>query len=451
MRCFLIGFLLSLLLSRFAYATDYYVDPGGNDDADGTSEKSAWKTLGRVERQPLEPGDSINLRAGATWHESIRLTRSGTPQKPISLRGYGAGPATSYPTISGADETGKPVRDYCLDIAASHVVIVGIEFTAAANPQRGAIMIWADQDRTDITIARCRISESRGRGIWVAGDDAKTVSKLLISGCEFLKNDGSGIQISKMAGLSISGNRFSGNCRKPVDEWQAAIRLWSADVSNVRISQNRIGDQLFGLDRGAGMGIHIDEVGAGVSVGNNDIFDCDGSGIVVENTRGVEVSFNVIANVATGIFAYRAGHDHNIHRNAIFARELGIVLQGHRANGVNAGPEILVKENLFTNNRVESNVAITEKYSPLKVIGGAEQASGALINKIGNNAFGPPKPNLVEWGPGLLSSYAELEKMVGAKQDGELDVKFARRKDGEGWERIDANKGLLPAGARRSD
>jgi hypothetical protein len=64
----------------------YFVDPvKGVDRQEGTREKP-WKTLAHaIER--LKPGDTLYLRGG-TYHEAVTLSRSGTPQKPITIRSY---------------------------------------------------------------------------------------------------------------------------------------------------------------------------------------------------------------------------------------------------------------------------------------------------------------------------------------------------------------------------
>ncbi|WP_226847284.1 hypothetical protein [Bifidobacterium lemurum] len=48
--------------------TTYYVDSEGGDDAnDGTSENTAWQSLGKVNETVFQPGDRILLKAGSVW------------------------------------------------------------------------------------------------------------------------------------------------------------------------------------------------------------------------------------------------------------------------------------------------------------------------------------------------------------------------------------------------
>ena len=55
-----IGFTLD------AQSKTYYVSPEGNDDNTGLTAKAAWKTIERVNRDTLQPGDAILFESGGT-------------------------------------------------------------------------------------------------------------------------------------------------------------------------------------------------------------------------------------------------------------------------------------------------------------------------------------------------------------------------------------------------
>src|SRR4030042_6951513 len=69
----------------------YYVKNGGNDSASGLSDAEAWATLSKVQRSRFNPGDSILLKCGSTWHERLEFPSSGTPGKNILFSSYGTG------------------------------------------------------------------------------------------------------------------------------------------------------------------------------------------------------------------------------------------------------------------------------------------------------------------------------------------------------------------------
>ena len=92
--------LIFLILSSVATATDYYVKNGGNDSANGTSDATAWATIGKVNSifSSLKAGDRILFRRGDTFYGSIKITRSGVAGSPITLGAYGTG---DKPVITG--------------------------------------------------------------------------------------------------------------------------------------------------------------------------------------------------------------------------------------------------------------------------------------------------------------------------------------------------------------
>ena len=73
-----------------ASGVDYYADPvAGNDSHDGRSPDHAFRTLDRASRV-LKAGDTLHLKAGSVFKESLRFRSSGTSAKPIRVKGNGA-------------------------------------------------------------------------------------------------------------------------------------------------------------------------------------------------------------------------------------------------------------------------------------------------------------------------------------------------------------------------
>lgn len=78
----------------------YYIDATQGDDKNsGESETSAWKTLAPINETKLGAGDSILLKRGQIWHESLTINGSGTFDAPIQIASYGTGPS---PVLSGS-------------------------------------------------------------------------------------------------------------------------------------------------------------------------------------------------------------------------------------------------------------------------------------------------------------------------------------------------------------
>ena len=73
-----------------ASGVDYYADSvAGNDSNDGRSSDCAFKTLDRASRV-LKAGDTLHLKAGCVFKESLRFRSNGTSAKPIRVKGNGA-------------------------------------------------------------------------------------------------------------------------------------------------------------------------------------------------------------------------------------------------------------------------------------------------------------------------------------------------------------------------
>jgi parallel beta-helix repeat protein len=77
-----------------ANAADYYVSPAGSDTSAGTS-SAPWKTVGRVNRATLSPGDNVLFQGGQSFADATLMpTTSGTAAAPITFGSYGTGRAT---------------------------------------------------------------------------------------------------------------------------------------------------------------------------------------------------------------------------------------------------------------------------------------------------------------------------------------------------------------------
>src|SRR5271170_62173 len=72
--------------------TEYYIDAvGGNDANNGTSQTSAWRTLGKINSTAFQPGDTVLLKSGSTWNGQLWPKGSGAAGHAIRLGKYGNG------------------------------------------------------------------------------------------------------------------------------------------------------------------------------------------------------------------------------------------------------------------------------------------------------------------------------------------------------------------------
>ncbi len=83
-----------------AEGRSFYVDTAGSDSNTGTSPTSPWRTLSKVNATALLPGDTIHLKRGCLWRETLIPSRGGEPGRPVTFTGYGSG---APPIVSGSD------------------------------------------------------------------------------------------------------------------------------------------------------------------------------------------------------------------------------------------------------------------------------------------------------------------------------------------------------------
>ena len=85
--------LVATLTGSSLGAQSYYVSNSGSDSNNGTSPATAWKTLGQVNTQSLNAGDTVYLQRGGVWNEALIPPSSGASGSPIAFDAYGTGPA----------------------------------------------------------------------------------------------------------------------------------------------------------------------------------------------------------------------------------------------------------------------------------------------------------------------------------------------------------------------
>ncbi|MFT3911844.1 MAG: T9SS type A sorting domain-containing protein [Ferruginibacter sp.] len=132
-------FLLLLLITGVANATDYYVSASGNDSNNGTSQTTPWKTISKVEsfcnNGSIHPGDRILFKCGDQFTGKAVIAGiwgndapSGTATSPITLGNYGTGakPVFLYPT---GGSTAAESRVLFWFAGIDYWVIDGLNFT----------------------------------------------------------------------------------------------------------------------------------------------------------------------------------------------------------------------------------------------------------------------------------------------------------------------------------
>lgn len=97
-----ISLLFLIFMAFHVYGSSiYYVDAsGGNDNNDGLSISSVWRTINKVNNYNFLPGDRILFKRGNQWRELLYISCSGSASSPIIFGAYGTGP---NPIIKGTE------------------------------------------------------------------------------------------------------------------------------------------------------------------------------------------------------------------------------------------------------------------------------------------------------------------------------------------------------------
>lgn len=84
-------------------ATDYYLSNNGDDNNDGHTPETAWKTFDKLQQVTFGPGDHIYLDAESTWNDvQFRPEGSGAEGNPIVLTKYNdGGDFSKRPVLNG--------------------------------------------------------------------------------------------------------------------------------------------------------------------------------------------------------------------------------------------------------------------------------------------------------------------------------------------------------------
>ncbi len=84
----------------------YYVSNDGDDENDGLSEETPWRTLQKVNSMSLSPGDGVFFRRGDIWRGEPLIGQTG-----VAYSAYGTG---AKPAIYGSPENGAGAEKWSL-------------------------------------------------------------------------------------------------------------------------------------------------------------------------------------------------------------------------------------------------------------------------------------------------------------------------------------------------
>jgi len=80
-------FVIIIMLNFTAFAKEYYVSTSGNDNNDGLTEATAWRSI-NYSAKKVKSGDTVWIKSGNYGNENVIFKNSGKEGSPISFIGY---------------------------------------------------------------------------------------------------------------------------------------------------------------------------------------------------------------------------------------------------------------------------------------------------------------------------------------------------------------------------
>ena len=354
---------------------NYYIDAqNGNDQADGRSMRSAWKSLKRLKKLHLCAGDSLLLCRGSVFTDILELSAEGKAGKPIVVDAYGNGRKpciqapdaslyavlvynSNYLTLQNIEvvNTGKErmpnrtgVKILCEDYGVSHNIVLNAleihDVNGSLVKQEGGgsgILIINQGERVistfnGLTIENCAIRRCERNGIiWSAYSDRNNWhpnTKTIIRRNLIEEVPGDGIVPIGCEGTLIEYNLMR-NCPGTLPHSEAAAGFWPWSCDNTVMQFNEVSDHKAPWDA---QGFDSDYNCYNTTIQYNYSHDNDGGMVLICNSgadpgvgnQGTVVQYNVSINDAIRPRATRNGiFSANIHiggpcKNTLISRNI---------------------------------------------------------------------------------------------------------------------------------
>ncbi|MCC5929459.1 MAG: right-handed parallel beta-helix repeat-containing protein [Cyclobacteriaceae bacterium] len=307
-------FFLLLILAFSAEARDYYFHPEkGNDQTDGSSISSPFKSFHKLQELKLKPGDRVFLAAGEVFYETLYIRNvQGSSQNPITISSYqynGSTPGTK------AVIDAKGLLNGILLVNSSHVHINNISIKAEGPTDEneegemrvGVLLLgngiekienivldniqikdvfyekpgisrseaevrsangtqkygWGirliakdDSEIEQVTIKNSSIENVSHTGIKLTGTQRQNIRNVKIYDNTVFRTGGPGIQMSGVKFVHVKGNKVSySGSTDDSRKWGRGSGLWTWSASHVMIEHNNF---THANGPGDSAGAHID-------------------------------------------------------------------------------------------------------------------------------------------------------------------------------------------------
>ncbi|HZK62675.1 MAG TPA: right-handed parallel beta-helix repeat-containing protein [Puia sp.] len=238
----------------------YYLSASGNDENDG-SRRYPWKTIQKLNRHNVAPGDSVLFEGGKTFTGKLLIDSNsgGSERYPLLISSYGDGHAkinggnasalvlyrTKYVTLKNLDLLGSGrksgnTKDGLSLINCDHITLDSLDITGF---QKSGFLIYSS---TDILASHIYAHENGAAGIAVeAGRGKKESRNIQIRNCRAENNPGDPTNLTNHSGNGIVAghctNLLIERCKATNNGWDmprignGPVGIWCYESDSVTI------------------------------------------------------------------------------------------------------------------------------------------------------------------------------------------------------------------------
>lgn len=119
---------------------NFYIDSNnGDDNNDGRTITSPWKSLSRIEKEIILPGDTLFFKRGSSFSNELKIKYSGEKNSPIVLTEYGDKTLKAASFTNSIFDPGNQNFGNCIRLKGNHIIVENLYFhsTVADIPDEG--------------------------------------------------------------------------------------------------------------------------------------------------------------------------------------------------------------------------------------------------------------------------------------------------------------------------
>ena len=287
----------------------FYVDSAATGTGDGSSKTDAWTTLGAI--TGLAPGDTVLLKRGTSYAESLAPSASGSETSPITYDAYGVGDKPVVQPLSSGGVTASTTK-------YDFLTFKNIDADGSLSSGNNGFVIG--KGCTNWVIDSCVMRNWNQNGVQISDTGGAIASGITIKNCAIHDNTLVGIYVARENnGITITKNTIyangvgqSGN----VGGLHIVDDTGSNRPDDLTVTDNVIYENKFGA--------YLDTLGTGAVISGNTFHSNTNDGMVLEWTTGASVHNNLSYNNDIHGFAIiRLNKSCNIDNNTSYGNGQG--------------------------------------------------------------------------------------------------------------------------------